>query len=629
MAKQTRLATTITTHYTQQQGAADAFYMDGRLSSPQKYKDADITLDRTDEGFYIAIFASTDLNRESNRTYVQKKRSLDRITELIKDENRGNIDSAINDMAENAVHVTGRLGLTDATVRHPYYSGVLIRDGEMAAVTMASGLAYLYRDETLYPLTQDDFKLEARDAAGRPVDNFDIYGAGRAGTIRYSNISQIQVDDCIILCTREVMETIGQQGMLELLDQAYDQAEAAERVADLMAQELPNTPFQFLMSFVEDVFTPARNRRDKRGDTGIHRAITNVPISETAMTDETARFNPQAISPYSAAAAGLVPPMKEAASTAVTAAPPANASQPIPVAEQPTTDAQQPTADAQQPTSPDHFCIKSTDNAVGGLAAAFMAKKDKKNLYDYSGSTKQPTGDDTAVVPPVSAGEQAEDAASSAAKPAAFMSAAESLRRELPDDNESWASDDVEQAPYASPKKNRGGRILLTILVILLLAAAFLAVAYILDRNKDNQPAVTTEPSITASLTEAPTESSTTVAITETTAATTTTVEATTTVPTTSEGQVIRLEGAEGGTYASIYEVQPGDSFARVFAAVYDEYDTAGMSLATVNQLIGLFVEANPDTISGTVEDNNVTIYYGTFINVPDPSTILELKPEP
>lgn len=53
------------------------------------------------------------------------------------------------------------------------------------------------------------------------------------------------------------------------------------------------------------------------------------------------------------------------------------------------------------------------------------------------------------------------------------------------------------------------------------------------------------------------------------------------------------------------------------------------MSLATVNQLIGLFVEANPDTISGTVEDNNVTIYYGTFINVPDPSTILELKPEP
>ena len=222
MSKYTRLATSITARYLQQAGAEDGYYLDGRMNRAGKYKDLDITLDRSDEGFYLAVFASADTGDDAGRAAQQKKRSMDRICELIKDESRGNIDAAINDMAENALHVAGRLSLGDEGQRLPYYAGILVRDSEMAAVTMGDGLAYLYRDDTLYPLTHDDFKLEAVDASGQAVENFDIFGAGKAGTIRYSNISQLQIDDCVILLTREVMEVIGQKGMLELLDEVYD-----------------------------------------------------------------------------------------------------------------------------------------------------------------------------------------------------------------------------------------------------------------------------------------------------------------------------------------------------------------------------------------------------------------------
>lgn len=310
MSRYTRLATTISSRYVRQEGAADGFYLDGRMSNAAKFTSKDITLDRTDEGFYLVIYAACDLLKDQGKVWQQKKRSLDRITAMIKDESSGSIDAVINDMAENALQVAGRLSLGDERQRHPYYAGILVKDSEMVAVTTGDAMVCLYRNDILYPMTETDFRMEPIDFQGRHVENYDVFSAGRAGTIRYSNISQLQIDDCILLCSREVMDVIGQEGMLKLLDEAYDQQEAAEMVADIMEQERPGRPFQFMMSFVEDVFTMGRRGRDRR-DTGVHKAISQ-PISETAMTDETTRFDrSQMVSPYSAAAAGLVPTPEE------------------------------------------------------------------------------------------------------------------------------------------------------------------------------------------------------------------------------------------------------------------------------------------------------------------------------
>lgn len=59
MASNTRLATTIAARYTPTVGAIDAFYLDGRISGKREELFADLTLDRTDRGAFIAVYAST------------------------------------------------------------------------------------------------------------------------------------------------------------------------------------------------------------------------------------------------------------------------------------------------------------------------------------------------------------------------------------------------------------------------------------------------------------------------------------------------------------------------------------------------------------------------------------------
>lgn len=261
MAKYTRLAATITARYVPAVGAVDGFYMDGRMAGKRESEQADITLDREDRGFFYAIYASSHMDRRDEKDESQRHKSLDHILEDMKRNDEHNIDEGINDLADCAVNVSGRLTLGDDGVLQPYFAGVMVKDAEIAAVTLGRVTAYLYRNDILYPLTEDDFPIEPIDTHGRNVPNINIYSAGSAATIRYSNIAQLQGDDCIIMCNKEVMETIGQKDMLDLLYEAEDAHIAAGEVMDRMAEENPDAPHQFFIAFVEEILDAEKSVR--------------------------------------------------------------------------------------------------------------------------------------------------------------------------------------------------------------------------------------------------------------------------------------------------------------------------------------------------------------------------------
>jgi hypothetical protein len=50
--------------------------------------------------------------------------------------------------------------------------------------------------------------LKRIDLGGKNVPGHDVYSAGVAGTVRYSNIAKLQEDDCIIVCNKEVFEAL-------------------------------------------------------------------------------------------------------------------------------------------------------------------------------------------------------------------------------------------------------------------------------------------------------------------------------------------------------------------------------------------------------------------------------------
>jgi len=252
MPKITRISTTVTARYSPANGAVDSFWLDGRMPGRRESRAADITLDREDKGFFFSAFATQSLSKDSFRDIEGIKHALEKTHMEIKHSSKS-IDNQIPDLAECSVGVAGRVSVQHEGVRQPFFAGIIVKDSEIAAVTTGRGCAYLYRDQTLFPLTKDDLGFEPIDSNGNKVPNLEIYCAGVAGTVRYSHIAQLQLDDCIILCNREVIDAIGQKELLQILDDAYDQSDAAGMVITEAAAKAPGTPLQFMIGFVEGI----------------------------------------------------------------------------------------------------------------------------------------------------------------------------------------------------------------------------------------------------------------------------------------------------------------------------------------------------------------------------------------
>ncbi|MBO4494386.1 MAG: hypothetical protein J5752_00845 [Clostridiales bacterium] len=257
MAKQTRLATTLTARYFPTAELTDAFYMDGRVTSKTTARSADLTNDKEDRGFFFSIFShqtNPDYDPNMLPPYEPVLRRLG--TEL--KSGRRSLDDQIGEMVNTATSITGRMKIQQDNARAPFFAGVIVKDAEAFAITIGKGLAFLYRDDTLYPMTAADIRIDAINTQRQKVDNFFNFCATKTAPALCSNIAQLKLDDCIILCNREVYEALGQQELLRILYDAEDQSDAASVVMTEAAAKLPGVPLQFMISFVEDITSSDR-----------------------------------------------------------------------------------------------------------------------------------------------------------------------------------------------------------------------------------------------------------------------------------------------------------------------------------------------------------------------------------
>lgn len=630
MAKLTRLATTVTSHEVKHDSLINIFYLDGRSNRFPQTNDLDITLDRTALGFYLNI--SSTRKKDANRDNLLEKRvSQDQITEAIK--TNADIDSVVNDMAENAIKLTGKFNLdTQKRESRPYYSGVIIKESELAAVTLGEAVAFLYRDETLYPLTENDFKFKAENFHGEVVDNYDIYAAGRAGSIKYSNIAQLRVDDCIVLATNNVVKSLGQKNLLKILDEAYDQQEAAELIHEYMTLKHPNEPFQFMMSFVEDIFVTSKKYR---GDGFVSRDTQSTQI----FTDEYLAELESAQAEVEGESAKYV---TSAAETAVAGAVAnAHANQTAETHNHETNEQykadssyNQHEDDSENSDAPE---VEYNNDNEEVKQADYLSSEniDEDVEYDYDEAEYDEFEENLEKV-------EADE------EPNRFQKAyAKIVENDDYDYDES--GHDEEDVRYMSSRaesedaldfdeddeSNKGGRkVFLVAILLIVLALSILGLAYLLkEKGFFNRPA--DAPEITSSGESSNTTSeSTTVEKSETTTSSKKTEETTTTTTTTksdnddNNAEVVNgtKEGKKGGTYPAEYEVQWGDNMDSIFENVYGKsYDT-DVDYETKLKVFNLIIENNPETISGSIEGEDLQLFAETTIKIPDPSGILETK---
>ena len=252
MAKLTRLATTVTARYYPAPDITDAFFLDGRLSGKREARAADITVDKEDKGFFLSVFSHSVAPGRDPSAEPAYAAPLNKLFNEIKSGRRA-LDDQIGDLVNTAVSVTGRLKLQADNSRAPFFSGIIVKDSEAFAITMGKGLAFLYRDDTLFPLTATDIRIDPVNTQRQKVENFYNYCAAKTATALCSNIAQLKMDDCLLLCNREVYEALGQQELLRILNDAEDQCDAAGAAITEAAAKLPGVPLQLMISFVESV----------------------------------------------------------------------------------------------------------------------------------------------------------------------------------------------------------------------------------------------------------------------------------------------------------------------------------------------------------------------------------------
>ena len=259
MATLTRLASTLTARYFPSGTLTDAFYLDGRLCGKRETRQADITIDKDERGFFFSLFTHPTIEGFEPGTIPPFEPQLRGLCNEVKTAHK-EIDAMIEKFLSTAVEVAGTTKLTDNETRDPYFTGVIVRDSEAFAVIIGGGLAFLYRDDTMFPLTDAGIPMEPIDAYGNRVGDFQYYCSSKTANALWSNFFTLTPDDCIILCNKAIYDALGQREILRILTDAEDQCDAAGLILTQASARMPNTPMQISISFVESV-----TKEEKRG----------------------------------------------------------------------------------------------------------------------------------------------------------------------------------------------------------------------------------------------------------------------------------------------------------------------------------------------------------------------------
>ncbi len=277
MATLTRLASTLTAKYFPSQTLTDAFYIDGRLFGKRETRQADITIDKEERGFFFSVFAHPRIPEYEPGMMPPYEPELRHTINEVKF-GRKEIDSMIEGFLTTAVDVTGKMKLADSDSRSPYFAGIIVRDAEAFAVTIGNGLAFLYRDDTLFPLTDAGIPMEPIDANGDRVGDFLYYCSSKTANALWSNFFTLSPDDCIILCNKEIYDALGQREILRILNDAEDQCDAAGVIITQASARMPGVPMQFSISFVESVTSD-----EKRGLFGFRKKNKEEDTSDMSV----------------------------------------------------------------------------------------------------------------------------------------------------------------------------------------------------------------------------------------------------------------------------------------------------------------------------------------------------------
>jgi len=136
MATLTRLASTLTARYFPSSTLTDAFYLDGRLCGKRETRQADITIDKDERGFFFSLFTHPAIEGFEPGTIPPFEPQLRGLCNEVKNGHK-EIDAMIEKFLSTAVEVAGTTKLIDNESRDPYFTGVIVRDSQLQSAAVS------------------------------------------------------------------------------------------------------------------------------------------------------------------------------------------------------------------------------------------------------------------------------------------------------------------------------------------------------------------------------------------------------------------------------------------------------------------------------------------------------------
>ncbi len=261
MSKTTRISAAIASQLSPTAGFVESYYMDGRVVNLRN-RFTELVIDREQSSSCYALYGTRIYQQNFARTIELANDLMRRLSILIGAAVNEKVDEYSPDLFQTAWELTSldAPAPTDSG-EQPWFSGFIVLNGGISALTMGDGVALLYRDDILYPLTKSNFRIQPYDYHNNTVDNIDYYTFDGHRIAKHSQTFLLKPNDRVILGRGRVFSQIGQKDLLKIAHEAFDESEVINDYLGILDNRAPDIPVQIAVANIMPMAVPQRSWR--------------------------------------------------------------------------------------------------------------------------------------------------------------------------------------------------------------------------------------------------------------------------------------------------------------------------------------------------------------------------------